>query len=1176
MLNKLKQNSKWLLITMIGLLLISIVIVAVVMISQKKTDFSFREYVDQYGEQTTYESKDPNISFDGVLEEKIWDDQRWLEVEHSTESAIKVRMTSYFGEDGLYMAFDVDDFGIYFDKNRANYTNSGVQLYLSSLSGKDSIDGCGYEITFTAGNKITISRYEKNGYKSFLGKAHVATQVKGELNTAEATGYTMEAFIDYDFIGKEREAIYANVAIVRSMSETGTERQWYSFGTVDRGASWTRAGTWWLFDHNGLVAYDVTLHETTNGEIEGKPYVAHGDDYMLAITAKEGYYADNILINDEDASDEVLYQKGRTYCLLECVEESLDIKVTFKKLPVKKMDIWGMITDDKNPVSGVKAWVVINGYSQELNVDANGCYSATVPCIEGMKIYAEANGYVASILTAKEGANNLTMQKMYLGDNSSVNRTSSDISAWDLRRLYEGRVRMKSTGYSLQLLNSEIYSNSIYASANVITDAESGIDTRTGFTFYVDKKTKVYVALTMSGEVNEWNKDGKVSPSIQLITEQEGVNTWKKSGTTVAFENPEEIIKLATSEAGIPMSVHYCNGSFDVWVNGEQIGYGIYPVDEEGNKILKTDTKMAVGLECWSSRAIYEKLAFDGNYPKRVGISAPGWDLSQVDKGIAKSLKDKGLSYAWLATDLANEISISANVPLKSEEGKDARAGFFFKNKKGDDVFVALTMNGEAKGEAFYSVQVISKGYTSWKKEGAVTDIKKWDEVKTLANSGEGVPMTVYVKNGRFTIGINGYEVAKNVYAVDKEGKNIFGNDTAVEVGLGTANTTATFTNLKIGKEKPVLVDASRYGWDMSQYDKGIAKSLTDSGLTYTWLTTSYKSKLCLSANISLASQEDKDTRAGFSFKNKKGEDVYVFLTMNGEAEGDAFYSIQIISKGYTSWKKVGNVTDITSWNTVKAAANSNTGVPMTVYVKDGKFTIGINGYLVAENVFAADAKGNNVFGSNTAVLCGLASANAKTTFTNVTTDTKKPALTSASLYGWDLSKLKQGEVSVSDKRNLTQVTLWEDYKKSYYLSSDIVLPPVGEDVRAGYCFTDADGNSIFVCLLNQENGKYSVQVISAASNGERKWLWSSKNLGKICETDKASNAGLPFGVAYDDGKISIWVNDEPIAINIKSFESGTKVKAGLECWRILGKYYNLEAYDTHKNNTSIGNYDAN
>lgn len=987
MLDKIKQNRKMILIAIMSVAVILLGIIAVIFWFKKTPDYTFKDYSNkQESEEKKYENADSNVKFDGELDDSVWGKKRWLDVEHLSDSTIRVRMTSYFGEDGLYIAFDVDDLGIYYDRNRDTSYNSGIQLYLSPLSGAKDITGYGYEITMNAGNETEVKKYQDGAYEMCPGKVEVTTKIKGELNSADAKGYTMEAFIDYNMLGEELDSVFANPAIIRSFSNEKDERQWYCFGIESRGSSWTQADTWWTFDKDGLVAYDVSIDSSENGEIKGQAYAVHGDDYTLEVLPNEGYYAAYLLINNKNVTEDLYYLNGKTYYTIEGAKEDLEIKATFMPVPSNTINISGKISDGSAAISGVKAWVVKNGYAEPLSVDANGNYSATVPAIEGLQIFVEAPGCVSACVTAKDGVNNITLQKEYFGENKSVKRSSSDVKFWDLTRLYEDRVRLKSAEHGMQLVHSNIYSNSVYASANVITNASKGIDTRAGFTFYKDANTSVIVALTMSGEVNENNPKGNISCGIQMITEQNGEYTWTNGGIVVPLENQEAIIEAATGDKGIPMAVHYCNGMFDVWVNGEQVAYCIYPTNENGQNLIDTNTKMAVGLECWSNKAVYENLKFDGNYPVRTVSNVSGWDLSQVNKGIVKSLTNSGWTQAMLTTGYANKINISANIPLPLEKGKDTRAGFYFKNQKGEDVFVALTMNGQKNqynptGDLYYTIQVISKDYTSWDVTGAIEDVSKWEYVKTAASSKEGLPVSVYVEDGKFTIGINGYTVAENVYASDKNGKNVLDGDTAVMAGLATSGTEMVFTNVAISSEKPNFKDA-------------------------------------------------------------------------------------------------GN------------------------------------------------------------------------------------------LY-WDFSKISQGEVTLSKKDGESKTILWPELRDKYYVTSNIVLSKAEGDVRSGYRFEDKDGNAVYVALLCEGGEKYKVQIIYTPVDGERNWVWESSYLDDTYGIKDAETKGIPMEAFYHDGTFTVWVNNKNIGTDIvlkvnekDIIPQETKMSLGLECWNVAGKFYQLSAYD--------------
>ena len=354
------MKKKWLIILAIAAVAViaSATVLVVNMLSPESPNYKFPEFVDSYQTAKSYTSQDSNVVFDGMLDDASWSNQRWLEVSHVTESSIGVKMTSYFGEDGLYMAFDVSDYGVYFDEKRDAAYNSGIQLYISSMNGAKNITDHGYEISLTAGGQVKLKKYTGSLYELYLGRAYCEAVVKGEMNSDEARGYTMEAYIDYDLLGENCKQVYANVAIVRAMSETGTERQWYSFGQNDRGAAWTRAETWWTFDAAGLLAHDITFNTGVNGTIEGKPYVPAGDDYTFCVVANDGYYAESVKVNQQEMLSELYYMDGKTYCTVEIVHEDLNIQVEYVQLPQRTISVIGKVENAGGVIPGARLWAV--------------------------------------------------------------------------------------------------------------------------------------------------------------------------------------------------------------------------------------------------------------------------------------------------------------------------------------------------------------------------------------------------------------------------------------------------------------------------------------------------------------------------------------------------------------------------------------------------------------------------------------------------------------------------------------------------------------------------------------------------------------------------------------------------------------------------------------------------
>ena len=1135
----MKQNKKWILIAMIMFAVIAVA-VAAILLFPKTPDYTFPPFTSQYEDKKNYESQDSNIVFDGVLDETIWQNLRWLEVDHISEEFIGVKMTSYFGEDGLYLAFDVDDYGVYYNKSRYVDYNSGLQIYLAPLSGGKSITGCGYQISLSAGEFVDLKQFGGSRFEEYLGRVYMESQIKGELNSAKATGYTIEAYIDYALLGEDCKEVYAYPAIIHTTSATESERQWYSFGLNEKGASWTRADTWWRFDEQGLMGHQITFETGENGTVEGSDFVPSGDDYTFTLAPKAGCYAEAVKVNGQDVTSRLYYSQGKTLCTMECVKENLDIQVTYAPIGNEKTEISGTVKDTNGNALNAQVWAVAGGYSQMLNADTQGNFSGSVPALEGLELFASAEGYVSEELTVQAGENAIVLAKMYFGNNENVVRSSTDMALWDLSRMYQDRVRMISTEYSMQLVHSEIYSGNVYASTNLVMDVEQGSDTRAGFTFYVDEGLSVFVALTVHGEVNEWNPDGVLGCSLQIIAEQNGERIWGNGGIIVPIEDPQKIMQLATTE-GVPFAVHYNKGAFDVWVDGQQVGYGVYPKDENGSNRLQSDDAVAVGLETWSSRAIYEDLKLDGSYSVIRKPSAPGWDIAKLSSGIAVCKNGNG-GTAMIREEYYSRLSISAKLPLVLRSGKDLRAGFVLANSQGTEVFVALTANGQHSGGLHYSLQIISGGWASWAVSGSIEDISAWEELQELAKSG-GIPMTVYAENGKLTVGLNGYVIAENVVPLDANGKPVFAGNTALKPGLSADSTSLTFTGVSVGTNKPVLKNPVERLWDISKAEEGTYTSLTDSAWACLWLSEDYTDKVAVSANLSLKLQEGDDIRAGVVLRNKQGVEVFVALT----AHGLSHYSVQVISGGWASWAIEGAIEDLSTWSELTALD----AIPLTVYLEDGKLTLGINGYVIADNIVALDAEGNPVLGADK-VKAGIATAGTALSFTEVKAGSEKPALKPINERLWDTTKANEGTyISFTDS---AWANLWlsDSYTDKVAVSADLSLKlQEGDDIRAGVVLRNEQGVEVFVALTAHGLSHYSVQVISG---GWASWAVDGQIADLSTWAELTTMDSIPLAVYIENGKLTLGINGYVIADGIvpldaagnPTFGSSANVKPGL------------------------------
>lgn len=168
---------------------------------------------------------DDNITLDGKLDDDAYKNTRWMEIrkENGTETAT-MRATSYFGEQGVYMGFDVTESGrIYVNHARASYFNSGIEMYLATQGTKSQDSDTAFEVDMEADGTLTFKRRVKGGWVPFhtttdIMATLVSTTKGGEVNEESCYGYTLELFMPYEYLvwlgvledGERPEEFYVN------------------------------------------------------------------------------------------------------------------------------------------------------------------------------------------------------------------------------------------------------------------------------------------------------------------------------------------------------------------------------------------------------------------------------------------------------------------------------------------------------------------------------------------------------------------------------------------------------------------------------------------------------------------------------------------------------------------------------------------------------------------------------------------------------------------------------------------------------------------------------------------------------------------------------------------------------------------------------------------------------
>lgn len=366
---------------------------------------------------------DENITLDGKLDDDAYKNTRWMEIrkENGTETAT-MRMTSYFGEQGVYMGFDVTESGrIYVNHERASYFNSGIEMYLATQGTKSQDSDTAFEVDMEADGTLTFKRRVKGGWVPFhtttdIMATLVSTTKGGEVNEESCYGYTLELFMPYEYLvwlgvledGERPEEFYVNPVLISSYSYSGTklnvDRYWYNtvFEQLD-GDGWTPP-TNYHFNANGLVSHDINVTCTgdgTVGEYRGYNYAVDKNNLTLKAEAKAGSRLKSLKINGVERKNDLV----NGMITLPTVTADVNIVAEFENTPSQKGTISGAVTytgtdsafyDDAE----VRAFDGTNTYTSTID-ETTGAYSIEAPIGEyQVSVMSVTGGYAAASVNA--------------------------------------------------------------------------------------------------------------------------------------------------------------------------------------------------------------------------------------------------------------------------------------------------------------------------------------------------------------------------------------------------------------------------------------------------------------------------------------------------------------------------------------------------------------------------------------------------------------------------------------------------------------------------------------------------------------------------------------------------------------------------------------------------------
>jgi len=400
----------------------------------------------------TYEAASDNLpeydtdlfNIDGKLDEDIYKKLRWWEEEYSEgdmQDAVKVRATSYLGENGVYFIFDVDDDNVNVDMKRASYNNSSITVYAAE-EGTHTLEDNVWEIDLLPTDYINAKRYlggyyygtvRANGYEN---QPFVRSTTKGgAVNTPECKGYIMESYFPYGFLFKEGEKpenINLNFALQRSYSlEADARDVYYNFGQhVMSNWSWGDPGTWWTFHKMGLDSVDLTLDSGKGGKLEYRnDYIARYQTEKVTITPNKGYRISGLLLETKDETtnvmDQITWNDEVNTIKLRNVTDDVTLKASFEKIPTTKVTLAGRITG-KGEAKDLGVRFICGGIAYVGTVAEDGSYSLEVPTGDGViDVYSKSYGYVAKKVNVVAGSGTVTTNIKLTADDYGNKRVMS-------------------------------------------------------------------------------------------------------------------------------------------------------------------------------------------------------------------------------------------------------------------------------------------------------------------------------------------------------------------------------------------------------------------------------------------------------------------------------------------------------------------------------------------------------------------------------------------------------------------------------------------------------------------------------------------------------------------------------------------------------------------------------
>ena len=276
---------------------------------------------------------DAGMRIDGKLDEDKWGEVVWLYGEDKPNKVqnATIEFTSFVGEKGVFVGAKVEETGsnIWVNPDRGSWTNSCLEIYMGPI-GQQTEDYC---LTFefdiqadgTTGNmRLAPDKPNEKDIHTTWDKMPViaATQIGGNVNTPQCTGYVVEGFFPWAYLelggwdvsDKENFMVGVDPVHIFSLKFDGEDvsnkitetRIWSRWSEkVLKNIGWLAPDTYFRFGKNGLMRYDYKINYSGDGK--GVIETTSGDDFIygwgtstFTVRPRNGSVIKSLKVDGED------------------------------------------------------------------------------------------------------------------------------------------------------------------------------------------------------------------------------------------------------------------------------------------------------------------------------------------------------------------------------------------------------------------------------------------------------------------------------------------------------------------------------------------------------------------------------------------------------------------------------------------------------------------------------------------------------------------------------------------------------------------------------------------------------------------------------------------------------------------------------------------------------------